>query len=250
MLSLRGITKTYGNNTVVAPLDWKLTTGKTHVIIGPSGCGKSTLLRMMIGLVPPTGGEVHFNGALVKPGDWLNVRRRMGYVLQDGGLFPHMTARDNVLLMARELHWPREQQKERLSALADLTHFPREALKRYPAQLSGGQKQRVGIMRALLLDPDVILLDEPLGALDPLIRFNLQSDLKDIFQNLSKTVVIVTHDVGEAQYFGDDIMLMRRGKVVQHGTFSEFVTAPRESFVTEFLSAQRTFLGEDLEAIH
>ncbi|MBY0587691.1 ATP-binding cassette domain-containing protein [bacterium] len=239
MIELREISRRFGPQIVVAPFSWRLERGRTHVLLGPSGCGKSTILRMLIGLIPPTTGEICFDGKRVMPRDWRRLRERIGYVIQDGGLFPHLTAKSNVLLMARQLRWPREQQVARLAELAELTHFPKDALDRYPAQLSGGQKQRVGIMRALLLNPDVVLLDEPLGALDPVIRYDLQTELRQIFQTLQKTVVLVTHDVGEAQFFGDQVMLLRRGKVLQQGTFDDLWHRPADPYVTQFLTAQR-----------
>jgi osmoprotectant transport system ATP-binding protein len=239
MIELRDVSRRYGEQTVVWPLSWQLAQGQTYVLLGPSGCGKSTILRMMIGLVPPTTGEILFRGAPVGRGDWPCIRERMGYVIQDGGLFPHLTARSNILLMARQLKWPKDKQEARLAQLSELTHFPKDGLRRYPAQLSGGQKQRVGIMRALLLDPDIVLLDEPLGALDPVIRFDLQTELRQIFQTLRKTVVLVTHDVGEARFFGDQVTLLRRGKVVQQGTFAELLDSPSDPYVTQFLTAQR-----------
>lgn len=240
MIELRDVSRSYGSEVVVAPLNWKLDQGKTYVLLGPSGCGKSTILRMMIGLVPPSTGEIWFHGQEVQTGQWRSIRERMGYVIQDGGLFPHLTARSNVLLMAHQLRWPKQRQEDRLMELADLTHFPKDALRRYPAQLSGGQKQRLAIMRALLLDPDVILLDEPLGALDPVIRFDLQSELRQIFQSLHKTVVLVTHDVGEARFFADQVALLRRGRVVQQGSFQDLLEAPADPYVTKFLTAQRS----------
>ena len=163
----------------------------------------------------------------------------MGYVIQEGGLFPHLTAAANVTLMARHLEWPPDRLQTRLQALAALTQFPAEALGRYPVQLSGGQRQRVSLMRALMLDPDVLLLDEPLGALDPMIRADLQTDLKRIFQQLHKTVVLVTHDLGEAAFLGDVIVLMRAGEIVQQGPLAELLQTPAEPFVTDFINAQR-----------
>jgi osmoprotectant transport system ATP-binding protein len=171
----------------------------------------------------------------------------MGYVIQDGGLFPHLTAKSNILLMAHELGWTRTKREARLAELVELTHFPADGLSRYPAQLSGGQKQRVGIMRGLLLDPDVILLDEPLGALDPIIRHNLQTELRGIFQTLGKTVVLVTHDVAEAKYFGDEILLMRRGRIVQRGSFDDLVNHPAEEFVTNFIQSPRGLDDSEME---
>jgi osmoprotectant transport system ATP-binding protein len=163
----------------------------------------------------------------------------MGYVIQEGGLFPHLTAAANVTLMARHLGWPLARLQDRLQVLTTLTRFPQAALDRYPVQLSGGQRQRVSLMRALMLDPDVLLLDEPLGALDPMIRVSLQTDLKRIFQQLDKTVVLVTHDLGEAAYLGDYVVLMRAGEIVQQGSLAELLESPAEAFVTDFINAQR-----------
>jgi osmoprotectant transport system ATP-binding protein len=164
-------------------------------------------------------------------------------VIQDGGLFPHLTARGNTALVARYLGWDGERIDSRLNELVELTHFPSDGLGRYPAQLSGGQRQRVSLMRALMLDPDVLLMDEPLGALDPMIRSNLQEELRTIYRTLGKTVVMVTHDLAEAGYFGDTIVLMREGRVVQVGSFRDLLDSPADAFVTEFVNAQRSPLG-------
>jgi osmoprotectant transport system ATP-binding protein len=163
----------------------------------------------------------------------------MGYVVQDGGLFPHLTARGNIVLMARYLGWQRPRLAARVAELAALTRFPADALDRYPAQLSGGQRQRVGLMRALMLDPAALLLDEPLGALDPLIRSDLQADLREVFRQLGKTVVLVTHDLAEAAFFADRIVLLRDGRVVQQGSLDDLWTRPADPFVTHFIQAQR-----------
>ena len=166
-------------------------------------------------------------------------------------MFPHLRACDNVTLVARHLGWTQDQIQLRLNELAQLTHFPVDGLDRYPAQLSGGQRQRVGLMRALMLDPDVLLLDEPLGALDPIVRSDLQVELRDIFRALGKTVVMVTHDMGEAGFFGDTIVLMREGRIVQTGTLSDLLSTPAEPYVERFINAQRTalhVLGENLNS--
>jgi len=176
----------------------------------------------------------------VLPSNVVELRRRMGYVIQDGGLFPHLSARSNVTLMARYLRLSREHVQARLGELADLTRFPRDGLDRFPVQLSGGQRQRVSLMRALMLDPAVLLLDEPLGALDPIIRLDLQADLRQIFQRLGKTVVMVTHDLAEAGFFGDQIVLCREGRIVQQGQLADLVRTPADPFVTRFINAQRT----------
>ena len=167
----------------------------------------------------------------------------MGYVIQEGGLFPHLSAGDNVTLMARYLKWDTHRIENRLHELAEIARFPVDGLSRFPAQLSGGQRQRVSLMRALMLDPDVLLLDEPLGALDPMIRADLQTDLKRIFQSLKKTVLLVTHDMGEAAFFSDLIILLRDGEIVQAGTLDEFFETPADPFVTHFINAQRSPLN-------
>ena len=240
MLALHDASKHFGDLPALASTDLTFPAGQTTVLLGPSGCGKSTLLRLLIGLVRPTSGRVTFDREEVTPENAASVRRRMGFVIQEGGLFPHLTAERNVSLMARHLGWGVERVAGRIKSLAQLTHFPADALSRYPVQLSGGQRQRVSLMRALMLDPDVLLLDEPLGALDPMIRVDLQVDLREIFQTLRKTVVMVTHDIGEAGFFSDAIVLMREGHIVPRGTLRDLVENPVDGFVTQFINAQRS----------
>jgi osmoprotectant transport system ATP-binding protein len=167
------------------------------------------------------------------------LRKKFGYVIQEGGLFPHLTGKGNASLMAEYLGWEKVKIKNRIEELTDLMKLSPEILDKYPSQLSGGQKQRVSIMRALMTDPEILLLDEPLGALDPLIRYDLQTDLKEIFVSLKKTVVMVTHDMGEASFFGDRIVLMKNGSVIQVGNAEDFIKNPAEPFVTKFVNAQR-----------
>src|SRR6516162_8598815 len=219
MLQLVGVSKSYHGALALHPTDLTVPAGRTTVLIGPSGCGKSTLLRLMAGLIRPDTGAVTFDGVPITPANARQLRQRIGFVVQDGGLFPHLTARGNAALMARHLGWPRERVEARLAELVELTHFPADKLDHYPAQLSGGQRQRVSLMRALMLDPALLLLDEPFAALDPLIRSDLQADLRGIFQALHKTVVLVTHDLGEAGFLGDLLVLMQEGKIVQQDTF-------------------------------
>lgn len=221
-------------------VDLSIPRGETHVLLGVSGCGKSTLLRIVLGLVEPDAGCVRFDGARIVPEALLSVRRRMGYVIQAGGLFPHLTARDNASLVARHLGWDAQRIRTRLEELADLVRLPEGLLARYPLELSGGQQQRVGLLRALVLDPEVLLLDEPLGALDPITRAELQDDLRTIFRTWDKTVVLVTHDLAEAAFFADRVVLLRDGRVVQAGRFSELVASPAEPYVERFVRAQRS----------
>ena len=236
---VRGVGKSYGAQRALQPTDLSIPPAGTTVLIGPSGCGKSTLLRLMVGLIEPDAGEVFFEGTRLSPANVLELRRRMGYVIQDGGLFPHLTARQNVTLMARHLRWDPRRVDARLAELIALTRIPNDALDRFPAQLSGGQQQRVSLMRALMLDPDVLLLDEPLGALDPMIRRDLQDELYEVFEKLRKTVVMVTHDLDEAEFFAGQIVLMRDGYICQEGSPADLEHCPAEPFVTRFIRAQR-----------
>lgn len=240
MFELSGIFKKFGELQALKDVDLSVPDGQTTVLIGPSGCGKSTLIRLMVGLVWPDVGTVTFEGQALTPGNVLALRQKMGYVIQQGGLFPHLTAQGNVVLMANYLGWAQNRVDARVEELAALTHFPKDGLGRFPGELSGGQQQRVGLMRALMLDPDVLLLDEPLGALDPMIRADLQGDLRSIFQTLGKMVVMVTHDMGEAGFFGDQVVLMREGEVVQVGDVKALVESPEDEFVTRFINAQRS----------
>lgn len=239
MLQLVGVSKSYGGTPALRPTDLAVPAGRTTVLIGPSGCGKSTLLRLMAGLLQPDSGTITFEGNPLTPANARALRRRIGFVVQDGGLFPHLTARGNVMLMARHLGWNRARIEERLAELTALTRFPVELLDQYPVQLSGGQRQRVSLMRALMLDPALLLLDEPLGALDPLIRSELQVDLRGIFQALHKTVVLVTHDLGEAGFLGDTLVLMQAGRIVQQDAFDKLMQQPASEFVLRFINAQR-----------
>ncbi|HIG45190.1 MAG TPA: ATP-binding cassette domain-containing protein [candidate division Zixibacteria bacterium] len=239
MLSVHNISKIYDDRTALDALTLTVQKARTTVLIGPSGCGKSTLIRIMIGLILPDTGHVRFENTEVTPETALQLRHQMGYVIQDGGLFPHLNGYDNVALMARYLGWAEDRLAVRIHELTELTRFPEDGLGRYPVQLSGGQRQRVSLMRALMLDPDVLLLDEPLGALDPIIHADLQDDLRDIFRTLGKTVVMVTHDMGEAGFFGDEIVLMQDGKIIQQGTLHDLVHDPVDDFVSRFINAHR-----------
>jgi osmoprotectant transport system ATP-binding protein len=249
MIELNNISKTYGQTRALQSVTLTFRAGETTVLIGPSGCGKSTLLRLIIGLAAPDSGTIMFSGTPVSLKTVFSLRRKMGYVIQEGGLFLHLTARQNITVMALYLKWNAARIGKRLDELLELTQFPRDGLERFPVQLSGGQQQRVSLMRALMLDPDVLLLDEPLGALDPMIRADLQSELKDIFHALKKTVILVTHDMGEAGFFGDEIVLFREGKIIQKGTLEDLVLTPADPFVTQFINAQRSPL-ESVRAKH
>lgn len=243
MFELNQVCKRYGRTVALEPTSLSIAAEATTVFLGPSGSGKSTILRLLNGLIWPDAGSVRFEDQLLSPANMRALRRRMGYVIQHGGLFPHLTAADNVALLARYLGWKPSAIAQRLEELCELTRFPADGLNRWPAQLSGGQRQRVSLMRALMLDPPVLLLDEPLGALDPIIRSELQADLREIFQRLHKTVVLVTHDLAEAAYLGEQLVLLREGKIVQQGTLDDFIRRPNDPFVTRFVTAQRGLAG-------
>ncbi|HXG15472.1 MAG TPA: ATP-binding cassette domain-containing protein [Calidithermus sp.] len=238
MIVLRDVTKRFGRRVAVDRVSLTVETGTTHVLLGSSGSGKSTLLRLILGLLRPDGGEVRLGDVPVQAQPRHVLAGTVGYVVQDGALCPHLTAADNAALPARARRWPAERIGRRLDALAGLVGLDRDALRRYPAQLSGGQRQRVGLMRALMLDPPLLLLDEPLGALDPITRAELQAELVRLFRDLGKTVVLVTHDVREAFLFGSTITLLNEGRVVQQGSFADLARHPADPFVAAFLRAQ------------
>ena len=238
MVSLEGVTKTFGDREIIRETSLSVASGERVALIGPSGCGKSTLLKMVIGLVVPDRGRITVGDDEVTPSSARLIRRKIGYVIQDGGLFPHMTAEENVTLVSRLDG--KTDLGGRVRELGKLARFPDKLLDRFPRQLSGGERQRVGLMRALMLDPEVLLLDEPLGALDPIVRAELQEDLREAFRSLKKSVLVVTHDMGEAAYLADSICVLRDGKILQRGTMKELSETPADPFVSKLLGAQRS----------
>jgi len=238
MIAVHHVSKRFGATVALDDVSLQVASGTTHVLLGSSGSGKSTVARVILGLVAPDTGEVLVDGVRITPSARRHLVGRVGYVVQEGGLYPHLTADGNVSLPAEAAGWPHARSAQRVRDLAALVGFDEDVLRRYPAELSGGQRQRVGLMRALMLDPPVLILDEPLGALDPIVRAGLQTELRRIFAALGKTVVLVTHDVREAVLFGTTITLLRHGQVVQQGKFSDLAQRPVEPFVTEFLVAQ------------
>ncbi len=239
MIILDHVTKTFGQLIALDHVSLHFEAGRTHVLLGSSGCGKSTILRLILGLLRPDAGEVRVDGVVVNASSSSRLVKGMGYVVQEGGLYPHLTAYRNVTLAAAVQKWSRPRMRERVNVLAEMVGFDNAILQQYPHQLSGGQRQRVGLIRALMLDPPLLLLDEPLGALDPVVRADLQRQLKDIFTTLQKTVVLVTHDMREAAVLGDTITLMTEGRVVQQGAFADLALRPSDPFVAAFLQAQK-----------
>ncbi|MEN9834004.1 MAG: Choline transport ATP-binding protein OpuBA [Pseudomonadota bacterium] len=238
MIEATDVEKAYNGNVVLGPVNLSFPSGKTTVLLGQSGSGKSTLLRLFMGLIWPSRGHLKIADETLSPESINSIRRKIGYVTQDGGLFPHLTVRQNIMLAARYFN-EEAAAESRLPHLLEITKLAANLLDRYPSELSGGQRQRVSLIRALVLDAPIILLDEPMGALDPMIRADLQADLKEAFASLKKTVVIVTHDLAEAVYLGDHIVMMSDGKVIQEGTFADLVYHPAATYVSDFIAAQR-----------
>ncbi|WP_266168770.1 ATP-binding cassette domain-containing protein [Dyella subtropica] len=237
--ALEHVSKRYGSVVALDDISLSMAKGSTTALIGSSGSGKSTVLRLLLGLDWPDQGVIKAEGRALERPHVLALRQRVGYVIQEGGLFPHLTALGNLALQPRYLGWSAARIHERAEALAELTHLPPGVLERYPAELSGGQRQRVALMRGLMLNPDALLLDEPLGALDPIVRHELQDQLKLIFDQLGKTVIVVTHDLAEAAWFAERLILLREGKVMQDGRIDDLRDRPADPFVRRFVASQR-----------
>jgi len=240
LFEFENLTKRYATVTAIEALNLRFEPGTVNAVIGSSGSGKSTLLRLLLGLEWPDSGNIYVAGQLLSRDDRLAIRQRIGYVIQDGGLFPHLSGRQNLALLPRHLGWPKQRIDSRARELLELMQLPEDMLERYPGEMSGGQRQRVAVMRALMTDPPALLLDEPLGALDPLVRFELQERLRLLFTRLQKTVILVTHDLPEAAYLSPRLVLMEAGKVLQDGTVSDFQERPANDMVRRFVAAQRT----------
>ena len=240
MLALQNIHKAFEGRAVLTDVSLTIPKGATHALIGSSGSGKTTLLRITLGLIPMDLGYVKINDQALSSFTPIQWADRIGYVPQEGGLFPHISAFQNVSLIATLRGWRRPRVKSRVEELRKLVDLDAALLGRFPFELSGGQQQRVAIMRAAMMDPEVLLLDEPMAALDPLIRRSLQQELKSIFQRLGKTVLLVTHDLGEAVFLAEQITLLHEGRVVQSGPYGELLRQPKDPFVTAFINAQRT----------
>ncbi|WP_201365703.1 ABC transporter ATP-binding protein [Dictyobacter formicarum] len=236
-MKFKNVTKTYpGHRPAVQDLSLEVQTGELLVLIGPSGCGKTTSLRMINRLEEPTSGTIYVDGRDVCSYNPIELRRGIGYAIQQTGLLPHMTIEQNIELVPRLLKWDKKRRHERTRELLAMVDMDYDTFaSRYPRQLSGGQQQRIGVLRALATDPPVILMDEPFGALDPLSREVLQTELKRLQSKLHKTIVFVTHDIDEAMRLGDRIAILRDGQLHQVGTPQELVQSPRDEFVAKFM---------------
>src|SRR3954454_7043893 len=241
MIRLAGVGKTYRDGTVaVHELDLDVPRGSLVVLVGPSGCGKSTTLKMVNRLIEPTSGHIFLDGEDITHADPVALRRRIGYVIQQIGLFPHQSIRTNVATVPSLLGWDRKRAAARADELMELVGLdPAQYGDRYPSQLSGGQRQRVGVARALAADPPVLLMDEPFGAVDPVVRGRLQGEFVTLLRSLRKTVLFVTHDIDEAIRMGDLIAILDEGRLVQFDTPDRLLAAPKDDFVADFVGADR-----------
>ncbi|MFD1350576.1 betaine/proline/choline family ABC transporter ATP-binding protein [Oceanobacillus caeni] len=244
MLEFYNVTKRYNNGKfAVNNLNLKIKKGEFICFIGPSGCGKTTTMKMVNRLIDITDGSILVDGKDIKDQDPVALRRSIGYVIQQIGLMPHMTIKENIVLVGTLLKWTKEKKEERARELLKLVDLPEEYLDKYPHELSGGQQQRIGVLRALAANPPLILMDEPFGALDPITRDSLQEEFKKLQRELNKTIVFVTHDMDEAIKLADRIVIMREGEIVQIDTPDEILRNPANEFVEEFLGKERLIQG-------
>ncbi|NTU26260.1 betaine/proline/choline family ABC transporter ATP-binding protein [Bacillus tequilensis] len=240
MLTLENVSKTYkGGKKAVNNVNLKIEKGEFICFIGPSGCGKTTTMKMINRLIEPSAGKIFIDGENIMEQDPVELRRKIGYVIQQIGLFPHMTIQQNISLVPKLLKWPEHKRKERARELLKLVDMGPEYLDRYPHELSGGQQQRIGVLRALAAEPPLILMDEPFGALDPITRDSLQEEFKKLQKTLHKTIVFVTHDMDEAIKLADRIVILKAGEIVQVGTPDDILRNPADEFVEEFIGKER-----------
>lgn len=240
MVTFENVTKTYSGQRVVEHLNLRVEKGEFLVLIGPSGCGKTTTLKMINRLIEPTEGKIYLDGKDISQLDPVQLRRQIGYVIQQIGLFPNMTIQQNVDVVLRLLGRPLDERRQRVRELLNMVGMdPDVYADRYPSELSGGQQQRIGVLRALAADPPLILMDEPFGALDPITRETLQEEFKRLQEKLHKTIVFVTHDMDEALKLADRIVIMRDGRIVQQGPPEELLRHPADKFVASFFGKKR-----------
>ena len=235
MIKLVDVYKNYEGYEAVRGISFQVNEGELYVLLGPSGCGKSTTLRLINRMVDRTSGDIYVEGENVDNFQVESLRKKMGYVIQSTGLFPHMNVEDNIATVPLLLKWDAKRIRERCKEMLKLVGLePDTYAKKLPKELSGGEAQRVGVARALASDPHILLMDEPFGAVDPISRLRLQNEFKEIQKKLKKTVIFVTHDVEEALLLGDKICIMRDGEIVQEGTPEEVILKPKDAFVEDF----------------
>lgn len=244
MLRFEHVSMSYdGEHEVLKDISLEIPQGRLAVLIGPSGCGKTTMLQLINRLINPVSGSIYLNGVDIRSIDPVELRRGIGYVIQEIGLFPHMTIEQNIETVPRLLKWPEEKRRSRTRELLQLVGMDEQYLGRYPSSLSGGQQQRIGLLRALAAEPPVILMDEPFGALDPITREALQDEIKRLQSKLKKTIVFVTHDMDEAIKLADLIILMKDGAVVQAASPEGLLSDPANEFVEQFIGKRRLYNG-------
>ncbi|WP_316734689.1 ABC transporter ATP-binding protein [Pedobacter aquatilis] len=243
MIELKNVSKSYGDKVAVNQVSFKVEAGETLVILGTSGCGKTTTLKMINRLIAPDEGQIIINGDEVKQQKPENLRRGIGYVMQNIGLFPHYSIEENMAVVPKLLNWDKQKISERIHEIIEKLHLPASILKSFPDELSGGQQQRVGLARALVADPSILLMDEPFGALDNVTRTSIQQEFKNLEALKKKTIVMVTHDVLEAFTLADRICLMDKGEIMQIGTAKELLFKPENDFSRKFLDGQRLALA-------
>ena len=239
MIRFENVTKKYKNKTVLSDLSFEIKKGEIVALIGKSGCGKTTTLKIINRLIKPTQGKVTINDQDINEMNLISLRRSIGYVIQQTGLFPHMTAKENIEIIAKSEKIDINEINSRTEYLMDMVNLDQKLLNSYPVELSGGQQQRVGVARAFSLDPDIILMDEPFSALDPITRTELQDQLMEIQDKLKKTIVFVTHDMDEAIKIADKICIMDKGQIVQYDTPENILKKPNNTFIKEFVGENR-----------
>ncbi|MFU0845551.1 MAG: Glycine betaine/L-proline transport ATP-binding protein ProV [Lacticaseibacillus casei] len=240
MVLFKDVEKVYrGGNVAVEHINLEIHKGDFVCLIGTSGSGKTTTMRMINRMLEPSGGQILFNGKDIHKIDAVKLRRQIGYVIQNIGLMPHMTIYENITIVPKLLKWPEEKRREKAKELLDLVELPEDYLDRYPSELSGGQQQRIGVIRALAANQDLILMDEPYGALDPITREALQELIKNLQEKLGKTVVFVTHDMDEALKLATKIVVMDHGHIIQNSTPTELLTHPANKFVENLVGQDR-----------
>lgn len=251
MIDLEHVKKSYDDQTfAVNDVSFHASEGDTVVLLGPSGCGKTTLLRMVNRLVSITDGTISVNGQNINTLNKIELRRKIGYVIQSNGLFPNMTIEENVVIVPDLLGWSKSKKHERYQELMELTGLnPKQYRKRYPHELSGGQQQRIGIARALAADPPVMLMDEPFAALDPILRTHIQDEFFSIQKEVQKTVLFVSHDIDEAIKMGDQIAVFRGGQLMQYDTPSEILAHPKNEFIAQFVGQDRALKSLSLHTV-
>lgn len=246
MIKFRNVNKSFGRNIVLKDISFTVDKGNLVTIIGASGCGKTTTLKMINRLTKPTSGEIFINGENIRDKDVIQLRRGMGYVIQQTGLFSHMTVRENIEIIPKLSKASPEQIRKRTLELMDMVGMdPDQYLDRYPTELSGGQQQRIGVARAFATDPEIILMDEPFSALDPITRTQLQDELLNLQDELHKTIVFVTHDMDEAVKIADKICVMHQGSILQYDTPEELLKNPCNDFVAEFVGKNRIWASPE-----